>query len=116
MHLEAHSPRHSLDINEKMEESTEKHGNFKSISTPPDVPLDRQSLTRHASNISRTDARDRYEIERADNRLPNRHSASSLSSGDVNDGKQVISWEVDDPENPYNWSFVSFYLSLYHYC
>lgn len=107
MDHDTNSPRHSLDINEKIDESGESHGNFESISTPSSsVPMDRRSLTRHASNISRTEARSRYEVETADNRLPHHHSNSSSSSVNAS-GKQVISWEVDDPENPYNWPFVS---------
>ncbi|KAE8441193.1 hypothetical protein EG329_005793 [Mollisiaceae sp. DMI_Dod_QoI] len=71
-------------------------------STPP---LHRPNLlTRVISGISaadEADATERYNLEEADNK--EMESPVSTSSSFTSPEKKVISWEHDDPENPYNW-------------
>jgi hypothetical protein len=61
-------------------------------------------LSRIISGLDENDAKVRYEVERADNRisLPN----SAASSINTPEQKKVIHWEDGDKENPYNWSSV----------
>ncbi|KAI9737628.1 MAG: hypothetical protein M1818_005632 [Claussenomyces sp. TS43310] len=51
------------------------------------------ALERIVSNVDLTDATERYQLERDDNRPSSQHDT----------GRTVISWHHNDAENPYNW-------------
>ncbi|KAL7624155.1 hypothetical protein AAE478_005712 [Parahypoxylon ruwenzoriense] len=53
-------------------------------------------------SISNQDAEARYKAEEADNRIPTDDTTDSSQFQDT-EGRTIISWEVDDEENPYNW-------------
>ncbi|KUJ21533.1 MFS general substrate transporter [Mollisia scopiformis] len=73
------------------------------VSTPP---LHRPNiLSRVISGVSRvdeTDATERYNLEEADNKEI--ASPGSSSSSVTSPERKVISWDHEDPENPYNFS------------
>ncbi|CZR69647.1 related to fluconazole resistance protein (FLU1) [Phialocephala subalpina] len=72
------------------------------VSTPPmPHPNLLSRVISGISGIDEIDATDRYDLEEADNREQEYPGSSSSS---VNSERKVISWEHDDPENPYNWS------------
>ena len=62
-------------------------------------------LNRLVSNIDEEDATSRYREERAGNNSANDSPGSVLSSDDE---RTLVTWLPNDPENPYNWSTVSF--------
>ncbi|KAI1372252.1 major facilitator superfamily transporter [Hypoxylon crocopeplum] len=53
-------------------------------------------------SISNQDAEARYRAEEADNKIPADDTPDSSRFQGAG-GKTIISWEVNDPENPYNW-------------
>lgn len=53
-------------------------------------------------SISNQDAEERYRMEEADNRIPTDDTPDSSQFQDSG-GRTIISWEIDDKENPYNW-------------
>ncbi|KAI0384835.1 major facilitator superfamily transporter [Hypomontagnella monticulosa] len=59
-------------------------------------------LAELVQSISNQDAEERYRMEEADNRIPTDDTPDSSQFQD-NGGKTIISWEIDDKENPYNW-------------
>lgn len=61
-------------------------------------------LHRLVSEIDDEDATSRYREERADNDVPE-DSPGSASS--IEDGRTLVAWLPDDPENPYNWNRAS---------
>ncbi|KAK5629493.1 hypothetical protein RRF57_005208 [Xylaria bambusicola] len=73
----------------------------------------REGTLGQASNIIRTisnqDAEYRYRVEEADNRIHPNKGSRCHSIHDTTE-KEIISWEADDKENPYNWSNSTFSL------
>lgn len=75
-------------------------------------PIDKMSnigignkLTRIISRVDGADAAERYQVKGEDNKVP-RPNTSSSESDDSLPPRKIISWEDEDPENPYNWSIV----------
>jgi hypothetical protein len=67
---------------------------------------DHQSrLNRIISGIDESDADDRYNIKAGDNKITSLPDSSTTS---MDSTRRIISWEKDDPENPYNWSSVCY--------
>jgi hypothetical protein len=58
-------------------------------------------------SISNEDAAERYREEAGDNGVPTNAPLDWSVSRD-NAAKVTISWDENDPENPYNWSSVRF--------
>ncbi|KAI1269782.1 major facilitator superfamily transporter [Xylariaceae sp. FL1019] len=54
--------------------------------------------------MSNRDAACRYETEKADNGIGISKETHSDSSQDTYNNRTILSWDKDDPENPYNWS------------
>jgi hypothetical protein len=67
------------------------------------TPETQNSLSRIVSGIDQADARERYNVEEADSKIP---SSPNSSASSVNLPRKIISWKDGDPENPYNWSSV----------
>ncbi|KAK1772297.1 major facilitator superfamily transporter [Phialemonium atrogriseum] len=63
---------------------------------------DNSRLETLVTEIDQIDASMRYREEEADNRIASDQNVSSSSS--IEQEKTIVSWEPDDPENPYNWS------------
>ncbi|KJZ80216.1 hypothetical protein HIM_00066 [Hirsutella minnesotensis 3608] len=61
-------------------------------------------------SLDEMDATQRYDEEAGDRGLGALHSIRSRSRSQT--GQVVISWEVNDPENPYNWSNWKKFLIL----
>lgn len=59
-------------------------------------------------SISNQDIEARYKVEEGDNRVPT-DDTPDPSQFQGSEGRTVISWEVNDKENPYNWSLVSIF-------
>jgi len=70
------------------------------------------ALQKTISKLDDEDATTRYQIEADDHRD---ESKSSSINQNENGERHMISWAVNDPENPYNWSFVSTVHSNYFY-
>ncbi|KAF3070767.1 Polyamine transporter 3 [Daldinia childiae] len=54
-------------------------------------------------SISNQDIEARYKVEEGDNRVPT-DDTPDPSQFQGSEGRTIISWEVNDKENPYNWS------------
>ncbi|KAK6955194.1 hypothetical protein Daesc_002825 [Daldinia eschscholtzii] len=54
-------------------------------------------------SISNQDVEARYRVEEEDNRVPT-DDTSEPSHFQGSEGRTIISWEVNDKENPYNWT------------
>ncbi|XXG97321.1 hypothetical protein Hte_003617 [Hypoxylon texense] len=91
---------------------------------PPSRPTSRprrSSSLRHNSglthfaelvqSISNQDVETRYKEEEADNRITAEEVPDSSQFTDA-DGKIIISWEINDKENPYNWPKWRKYIIL----
>jgi hypothetical protein len=63
-------------------------------------------LSRIISQLDEVDATERYAVNGADNRMAPQ-DGSRIVDGPP---RKVISWDEDDPENPYNWPIVSLRL------
>ncbi|KAL1858146.1 hypothetical protein Daus18300_010027 [Diaporthe australafricana] len=61
-------------------------------------------LQRLISEIDDEDARSRYQEEEADNNIA-QAGHGSISSGNYD--RTIVTFEPNDPENPYNWSTAS---------
>ena len=64
-------------------------------------------LSRIVSGIDQEDATEAYRLDEEDNKAPSLPN-SSTSSVNTPPPKKIISWEDEDPENPYNWSSVRY--------
>ncbi|KAI8314216.1 Citrinin biosynthesis cluster MFS transporter mrr1 [Colletotrichum sp. SAR11_240] len=69
----------------------------------PSLERNRSSLTDAVRRIDEYDARERYEARCEEQGLEDEKGGSPNSSSDE-DEKTIVSWEENDPENPYNWS------------
>ncbi|TVY75818.1 MFS transporter prlG, partial [Lachnellula suecica] len=66
-------------------------------------PVDHHSrLSRIVSGIDESDAENRYNVETADNK--NTSSSGSSTASVSSNQRKIISWQKNDPDNPYNWS------------
>ncbi|KAI0181613.1 major facilitator superfamily transporter [Hypoxylon sp. FL1284] len=86
----------------------------RSQSRPRSGPRHDSSLSHFAElvqSISRQDVETRYKEEEADNRTP---GDDSQGSGQFpgEEEKMIISWEINDRENPYNWPNWRKYIIL----
>ena len=61
-------------------------------------------LSRIVSGIDQSDAEERYNVEAGDNKITSLPDSSATSVDSTR--RKIISWERNDPENPYNWSSV----------
>ncbi|KAI1364690.1 major facilitator superfamily transporter [Xylaria arbuscula] len=93
----------SLDTPQSLEATSTRLSRCSSIGTS----MRRERTLGQASNIIRTisnrDAESRYRVEEADNRIPLSGGSPCHSIHETVE-KKIISWEPNDPENPYNWS------------
>lgn len=77
-----------------------------SINGDIDTERHENRISRIVSEVDHDDAKRQYDIEAKDNQnsLPTSSTVSIFGSR-----KQVVQWEDNDPENPYNWSSVCHY-------
>ncbi|KAM0149820.1 hypothetical protein ACHAQE_003896 [Botrytis cinerea] len=85
----------SSGVNDNLTAADNPEANFTSIERH------QSRLSQKVSEIDHDDAKRRYDLEARDNHmsLPDSSASSVLGTR-----KNVIHWEEDDPENPYNWS------------
>ncbi|KND94032.1 Polyamine transporter 3 [Tolypocladium ophioglossoides CBS 100239] len=88
-----------------------------SIETVTDASSQQEGGRRRASCLSdriqqldELDAQQRYEEETKDRGIDALHQIRSKTQSRTN--QVVIAWEVNDPENPYNWPNASIYAPL----
>lgn len=65
-------------------------------------------LRQAVSEIDKEDARSRYREEAADDHVGD----DNLGASSEEEERKFVAWELDDPENPHNWSKVSLSLCV----